>query len=305
MVEGKCYPCIILVLFIAYLLHSIMCIATHGAFVLGGSMHNDLELIVKEFPADYDCLRVYAIGDVHVGSEQFDETAIKKTIRYIEEDPFACVVIAGDLGDFGLKNSVSNVYKQVLNVREQLEYLYKLFLPITDKITACVPGNHEARITKEVGTCPLYDLCVRWDIADVYRESLAITKYVFGTHPSCKGRGLTYIGITTHGSTRNKHKKFIAGFDGIDFAVSAHTHTPEYSPHGKIRVDNKSATARHVPYKEIVVDAYLKPGGYSLSKEYDIAPPPEIQYIELSAYRDGRGNTRKTHKVIDYHAMQI
>ena len=268
-------------------------------------MNNDLDVIVKEFPDDFDCLRVYAIGDVHVGSEQFDEKAIKKTIRYIEEDPFACVALCGDLGDFGLKNSKTNVYQATMSPREQLEYIYKLFLPITDKIVAAVPGNHEERITREVGTCPMYDLCVRWDIPEVYRENVAINKLSFGVLPGCNKRQVTFIGITTHGSTRNKHKKFIAGFDGIDFAISGHTHTPEYSPHGKIRIDNKSATAKHVPYKEIVVDAYLKPGGYSLAKEYEIAPPAEVQYLELSVYRDGRASTRKTHKIIDYHAMQL
>ena len=46
-------------------------------------MLDDLKLIVKEFPAELDTLRVYAIGDVHVGSEQFDEEAIKKKIKIL------------------------------------------------------------------------------------------------------------------------------------------------------------------------------------------------------------------------------
>lgn len=263
-------------------------------------MRNDLELIIKEFPDNFDCLRVYAIGDVHVGSEQFDEKSIKKTIRYIKEDPFACVCLCGDLGDFGLKNSKTNVYQETMPPRKQLEYIYELFLPIVDKIVACVPGNHEERITREVGTCPMYDLCVRWDIPDVYRENVAITKLIFG-HQAGRAQRNAFIGVTTHGSTRNKHKKFIAGFDGIDFAISGHTHTPEYSPHGKIRVNARGNYAKHVTYKEIVVDAYLKPGGYSLAKEYEIAPPVELQYLELSSMNDGKCR----HKVIDYHAMQL
>lgn len=268
-------------------------------------MNNDLDLIIKQYPDDIPALHVYAIGDVHVGSPQFDEQAIKRKIKIIAEDPYAAVSICGDLGDYGLKNAKTNVYQATMQPRQQQEYIYKLFLPIADKIAACVPGNHEERITREVGTCPMYDLCVRWGIPEVYRENAAITKFMFGALPGYEDRSITFIGITTHGSTRNKHKKFIAGFDGIDFAISGHTHLPEYAPHGKIRVDSISATAKHIPYKEIVVDAHLSPSGYGLKKEYEVSPPPELQYLELTAYRDGRGATRRTHKVMNYHAIQL
>ncbi len=266
-------------------------------------MLNDLDLIIKEYPADFPHLNVYAIGDVHVGSPQFDERSIRKKIQIIHDDPYGVVCLCGDLGDYGLKNAKTNVYQATMQPWQQQEFIYQLFLPITDKIAACVPGNHEERITREVGTCPMYDLCVRWGIQDVYRENVAITKYMFGTLSGSSKRN-AFIGITTHGSTRNKHKKFIACFDGIDFAISGHTHTPEYSPHGKIRVNARMATANHVAYKEIVVDATLSPGGYSIKKEYEVAPPPELQHLELTSYRD-TDKQRLNHKVMNYHAIQI
>ena len=265
-------------------------------------MYNDLDLIVKKYPQKLDTLRVYALGDVHVGSAQFDEKSVRKKLNIIKNDERGVLVLCGDLGDYGLKNSKTNVYEAVMQPKEQQEYIYELFKPVASKIAAAVPGNHEERITKEVGLCPLYDLCVRWGIEDAYRENVAITKYIFGSKHN--KQQITFIGITTHGSTRNKHKKFIACFDGADFAVAGHTHTPEYSPHGKIRIDNITATAKHVPYKEIVVDANLVPGGYGIKKEYEIPPPPELQYFELSLYRENDKN-RTEHKVINYHAIQI
>lgn len=268
-------------------------------------MLDDLKLIVKEFPAELEALRVYAIGDVHVGSEQFDEEAIKKKIKIIEADPAAAVCLCGDLADYGLKTSISNIYQQTMSPRDQQEYVYELFYPIKDKIVACTAGNHEYRITREVGTCPLYDLTVRWGIQDVYRENVAITKYKFGTMAGRKGKQVCFISVTSHGSTRNKHRKFSVGFDNIDFFISGHSHQSEYSPRGRIRVDRINETAKWVPVKEIVVDAHLKPGGYSLKNEYEIAPPPELQYIELSTYRTGSGNNRKTHKTMSYHAIQL
>ena len=266
-------------------------------------MNNDLDLIIKQYPDDMNVLRVYALGDVHVGSPQYNDQAIRKKIKIIEDDEAAAVVLCGDLGEYGLKNSKTNIDQAVMSPCEQQEYIYELFLPITDKIAAAVPGNHEERLVREVGCCPLYDLCVRWDIPNVYRENVAITKYIFGRLPA-QNRQNTFIGITTHGTSRLKHKRFIACFEGVDFAVSGHTHTPEYSPHGKIRVNSHANTAAHVPYKEIVVDANLKSGGYSVKHEYEIAPPPELQYLELSIYRDPDVNRRR-HKVMDYHAIQI
>lgn len=266
-------------------------------------MQNDLDLIIKQYSDDMNVLRVYALGDVHVGSPQFDEKAIKKKIQIIHDDPNAAVCLCGDLGDYGLKNSKTNVYQATMSPRQQQEYIYELFKPIANKFSAVVPGNHEERITREVGTCPLYDLCVLWGIPEVYRQNVAITKYAFGREPG-QIRQNTFVGITTHGTTRNKHRKFIACFDCIDFAVSGHTHTPEYSPHGKIRVNSITNTAAHVPYKEIVVDASMIPGGYAIKHEYEIAPPPELQYLELSVHRDN-GFNRSRRKVMDYHAIQI
>lgn len=269
-------------------------------------MNNDLDVIVKTFPKSWKSLHLYALGDIHVGSEQFDEASIRKKVRIIQDDEIAVVSLCGDLGDYGLKNSKTNVYQATMQPKEQQKYIYELFKPIKDKIVSAVPGNHEERLTKEVGLCPLYDLCVKWDIQDVYRENVAIVKLCFGirANKSAEGSPNTFVGITTHGTTRNKHKKFIAGFDGIDFAISGHTHTPEYSPHGKIRVNGHYGTAKHVAYKELVVDANLAPGGYSLKKEYEIAPPPELQYLEMYIKR-GPAPDREETKVINYHSIQI
>ena len=264
-------------------------------------MLDDLTLITKHYPKTQNVLRVYAIGDVHVGSEQFDERAIKEKIKRIKADSFGVVCLCGDLADYGLKNSKTNVYKAVMQPREQQQYVHELFEPIKNQIVAAVPGNHEERVTREVGTCPLYDLCVLWGIQDVYRENVAITKYMFGDKGN--GKQMVFVGVTTHGSTRNKHHKHMMCYNA-DFSISGHTHSPNYSPHGRINIDSIHATAKLVPYKEIVVDANLKPGGYSIKHEYEIPPQPELQYLELSLRREG-DRKRTEHKIMDYHAIQI
>lgn len=266
-------------------------------------MLNDLTVIVKKFPSDWPLLRLYAIGDCHVGSEQFNEAAIKKKIQIIRDDPYGVVTLCGDLGDFGLRSSVTNPLRATMQPAEQMEYIYDLFEPIKDKIVSAVPGNHEARLVKETGIDPLLTLCCRWHCEDVYRENVAILKLLFGQGSNAE-RQNSFIGITTHGSSIRKHQRFIACFQPIDFAVAGHSHTPMYYPHGVIRIDAKHATASHVGYKELVVDANLEPGGYGIKNEYEIAPPPELQYIEMKMVRESNKN-RKPHKIMDYHALQI
>jgi len=265
-------------------------------------MRNDLEIITLDFPLEQDHINVYAIGDVHVGSPQFNEEAIKKKIQIIHDDPYGVVAICGDLGDFGLKNSKSNVYKATMQPQQQIEYIYDLFYDIRHKISACVPGNHEERITREVGTCPLYDLCVRWGIEDKYRENVAITRYKFGKIKN--EQQAVFYGVTVHGTSKNKNHRFMGCFDCADFGISGHSHTPGYTPNGRIRIERNKHTARHVAYKEIVVDANLTPGGYSFRNEYEIAPPPELQYLELSIYRE-QDSARTLRRVMNYHSIEI
>lgn len=266
-------------------------------------MNNDLTVIVKSFPSDWPLLRLYAIGDCHVGAETFNETALKKKIQIIRDDPYGVVTLCGDLGDFGLRNSVTNPLKATMQPAEQVDYIYELFAPIKDKIVSAVPGNHEQRLVKESGIDPLLTLCCRWHCEDVYRENVAILKLAFGNRSNGKQQNV-FVGITTHGSSIRKHQRHIASYQPIDWAVAGHSHTPMYYPHGVIRIDAKHATASWGSYREIIVNSDLSPGGYAIKNEYEIAPPPELQYLEMRVVRENN-KTRKPHKIMDYHAIQI
>lgn len=266
-------------------------------------MFSDLDVIVRSFPSDWPLIRLYAIGDCHVGAETFNETALKKKIQIIRDDTYGVVTLCGDLGDFGLRSSVTNPLRAKMQPAEQMDTIFHLFEPIKDKIVSAVPGNHEARLVKESGIDPLLTLCCRWGCEEVYRENVAILKLLFGQRSGGKQQN-AFIGITTHGSSIRKHQRFIACFQPIDWSVSGHSHTPMYYPHGVIRIDSKSAKAKHVGYKEIVVDANMTPGGYAIKNEYEISPPPELQYLELSVYRE-TDKKRTPHKIMNYHSIQI
>lgn len=271
-------------------------------------MNNELEVITKTYPATQNKLHAYAIGDVHVGSPQFNEKAIKKKIDIIKNDELACLCLLGDLGDFALRNSRSNIYQATMQPKEQVDYIYSLFYDVRDKIVCAVSGNHEERLIREGGGIdPLLTLCCRWGCEEVYRENMGIIKLAFGSikgNVTGKVQQNVFYGLCIHGSTKRKNHVFQLGVEGCDFGFSAHVHEPMYKPNGKIRVSRESGQAHHVPYKEVVVDANLSIGGYGVKHQHEIPAPPELQYLELYTYRDNT-NKRALHRVINYHTIQI
>jgi predicted phosphodiesterase len=264
-------------------------------------LYDDLEVIVFEGPRDAEELHIYGLGDVHVGAPGWDEELTLRKIDRILDDPVGYVHLCGDLMNNGLKNSKTNTYLEMLSPMEQKLWIVDNLAPLVPRIISAVPGNHEDRTTREVGLSPMYDIMAMWQIEDRYRENLALSVVRFGRqYDKCQN---IYGGLTTHGSTRNKHAKFITGFDGIDYAISGHTHTPSYAARGKIRLDQQHHVARHVAYHEIVVDPGMPPSDYGLKKEYELKAPARMDYLILHKTRPN-GRQRRA-KSIDYVNIQL
>ena len=149
----------------------------------------------------------------------------------------------------------------------------------------------------------MYDLCVRWNIKDVYRENIAFVKLAFGNMHGSRQQMIS-VGAVMHGTSKNRHHNFLGFIDGIDWSIAGHQHSLSYHSAGRLRVDRIHGTISHAPCCEIVVDSNLNPGGYGIQKEYGIPAVPELQYIELSYYRDST-NSRRMHRVMNFHSIQI
>ena len=265
-------------------------------------LYDDMTVIVFEGPKDAQELHIYGLGDMHVGAPGWDEALTLKKVQRILDDPVGYVHLCGDLMNNGLKNSKTNTYMETMMPMEQKLWIVDNLAPLVPRIISAVPGNHEDRTTREVGLSPMYDIMAMWQIEDRYRENLALSIVRFGKQDD--NRSNIYGGLCTHGSSRLKHQKFITGFDGIDYAISGHNHTPNYAARGKIQLDQQHNTARHLAYHEIVVDPGLKPSDYALKHEYQLSAPPRMDYLVLHEMRRGRG-TRKRVKSIDYCNVQL
>lgn len=212
-----------------------------------------------------DMLNVYPLGDVHIGSKEFDLELFKEWIDMVDHDPNGAVVIIGDMMNMGLKNSKSNIYEEKLSPMEQKELCYELLTPIADKIIAGCSGNHEYRAVKEVGVNPLYDVFCRLRIEERYRENACFIKLTVGKQGSNNN---TYGVVLTHGSSKNKDEKWTYGVDGCDCFISGHTHDALHKPLGKIRIDLTHNKVKTVGYQHVVVQPFQSYGGYAVRGKY-------------------------------------
>ena len=227
-------------------------------------MLEDFTLIHSTYE-NLEQLNIYPLGDVHIGSKEFDLELFNQWIEMVKNDPNGAVVIIGDMMNMGLRNSKSNVYEENLSPMEQKELCYELLLPIADKIIGGCSGNHEYRAVKEVGMNPLYDVFCRLRIEDRYRENACFIKLTVGKQGKNPN---TYGVVLTHGSSKSKEEKWNYGVDGCDCFISGHTHTATHQPFGKIRMDLTNNKVKTVGYQHVVVMPFQRYGGYAVRGKY-------------------------------------
>ena len=253
-------------------------------------MLDDFQMIVRKLPEDTPYVRLYPIGDVHIGSKDCDMESFEDYIKQIAKDPYGYAVIVGDLMNMGLKNSKSNVYEEVYNPREQKEICYELLLPIKDKIIGACSGNHEQRNIREVGTNPLYDVFCRLGIEDVYRENVCFIKLNLGKSNDHGQRQVSYGIVLTHGKTTRKDYLWNYTVDNCDLFISGHTHEGTHKPLGKIKLDLQNEVVRTVGFHQVVVTPFQSYGDYAIRNKLFPNHVEQHQIIILSG----------THKQISY-----
>lgn len=246
-------------------------------------MLDDFVLIESKFDEN-TTLNIYPLGDVHIGSKEFNLELFNEWIEVVKNDPNGAVVIIGDMMNMGLKNSKSNVYEETLSPMQQKELCYRLLEPIADKIIGGCSGNHEYRAVKEVGVNPLYDVFCRLRIEDRYRENVCFIKLTVGKQGKNPN---TYGVVLTHGVSKNKDEKWTYSVDGCDCFISGHTHLGTHQPLGKIRMDLTHNKVKTVGYQHIVVVPFQSYGGYAIRGKYTPNHLGQFQRITFD------GNTKR------------
>lgn len=248
----------------------------------------DFEPIIYDFP-DNRNITIYPISDLHIGAPECDIKAWNDFKKKLLNEPNSYITVAGDMMNNGLKNSVTNVYRETMRPREQKKWLAEQLADIKDKILCVVPGNHENRSDKEVDDNPLYDVCCKLDIEDKFRENSAFILLRFG---DIDGNGLknpSYTMCVLHGSGGgiytgagvNRNERFGYIIDGLDVLIVGHNHKPVISRPQKILFDARNKKVSYKPFTVVSSTAWLEYGGYALRKML-LPSSHSLQEIKLS-----------------------
>lgn len=242
-------------------------------------MKNDFDLIVHKFSTKLPHINIYPVGDLHVGSQEFNEGAFRRWKNMVMEDEFAKVVIVGDIMDMATKTSVTNIYEATMTPFEQKKWVTDEFLDIKDKIIGAVQGNHEYRSNKLIGICPLYDVLAKLDLEHLYRPNMAFMKINLGSRNET--RQSSYTMVLAHGGAKGRTKQFPYVVEGMDMMITGHFHTPESHFRSKLVIDGKNEAVGMKELIHISVPSFTTLGGYALKGMYMPQDGNKIPILKL------------------------
>lgn len=235
-------------------------------------MLSDFEMIVHHFPRNDD-LHLIPIADVHLGAAEHREREWINFCDHVLEDPNAYILLGGDLLNFGLKNSLSNVYDEVYRPYTQKRMMTEMLTPLKGRILAAVTGNHERRGMKDADDVTR-DIMCKLDLEHLYRPNVAFIKIQVGAVNGNGAKNPTYSIVLTHGagggslpgSTINRNERYGYVLDGADVLVVGHSHRPMVSQPSKLFIDLQHNRVSVRPFKVVVSSSWLDYGGYAAEK---------------------------------------
>ena len=136
--------------------------------------------IIRRDYSHLDKLALYPMGDVHIGSSAHSADMWEGWLRYLEDREDASLLGTGDFLNAALKDSKSDVYDETMKVSDAKRLLRKQLTPLAEdgRIDGLAPGNHEERIHRATGDCPILDVCDSLGLP--YIETAALIVYTVG-----------------------------------------------------------------------------------------------------------------------------
>lgn len=182
----------------------------------------EIPVLYRDY-SDREHLHVYPLGDVHKGSPAHAADRWQEWLNYLEQTEDVALLCTGDLFNAALKTSVSESYDEVLTVGQAKRELRGELKPLAEqgKIDLLMPGNHDERVYKAVGDCPVEDLADSLEVP--YARDAVLVVYKVGS--------VEYEVYVVHGKgggqvgARASRLAKRADTIDADIYVSGHTHS--------------------------------------------------------------------------------
>ena len=233
--------------------------------------------------------RVYAVADVHVGAREAAVGEFARWVDRIAAEHASYVVLCGDMVNNGLRDSMTNVYEEVMPPHAQIERAVELLTPIRDKILGAVGGNHEARTKRAADLDPMYAIMLMLGRGELYRPNFAAIRVVL-ERGKTKNR---YALLLVHGKTESRKQKFALATEGFDAIVSGHVHQGSVSRPAKLVLTSGNRVVIK-PLVNLTATSWLSYGGYAAAGLYVPAATssPQALVLEFSGTNDRNGDIR-------------
>lgn len=235
-------------------------------------MIDDFQPIIHHL--DGRTIRVHAIADVHIGARECDLQGFTRFLRGLGEDDY--IVLVGDIINNGLKDSLTNVYEEVIPPSAQIEKAVELLKPVADRILGAVGGNHEARSRKAVDLDPMYAIMLMLGKGELYRTNFAMMRVILA-NGNIKQR---YALMLIHGKTENKKRQFAYSVEGVDAIISGHTHNGIVEKPARLVFTSRNNVVVK-PLVSLTATSWLSYGGYAAAAFYKPAATSCPQCLEL------------------------
>lgn len=238
------------------------------------SVKHDLRGKDKKYTGD---VKILPLADFHIGDPNADIETVRRLVDYVRETDHCYTILNGDLMNTAIMSSVSDTYDEALKPGEQLQRCVQLFGDIADqgKILGITDGNHERRITRNVGVDMTELLAAQLGIADLYSPGdivlfLSVGANKANTKRKNKPHRPFYYSIfARHGSGGgamkggkvNRLQRFSDVAD-CDVYIGSHTHDDIVMHDAIYRTDRQHGTVSLCDRTYVNTPAALNYGGY-------------------------------------------
>jgi predicted phosphodiesterase len=262
-------------------------------------VNRDENILWYDFGKGTENSIIYPLADVHLGAEGSEIQAFAELVKQIASEPNSYVTLQGDLIDNGTRNSVTNIFRATMSPSQQKKEMAATLAPIRDKILCIMPGNHERRSGKDADDDPAYDIAVKLDIEDKFRESIAFLRIGIGERRisdkirKADYKPYTYYIACVHGAGGgnlpgagiNRADRMSQALDGIDIFIHGHTHRPYAIRGSKIIIDYQNKRAIQRPTLTMCAGQWLQYVGYPIDKMMNPVAMPGANKLSLSGVK--------------------
>lgn len=237
--------------------------------------------VTADYPATWYDARVYILSDLHIGDANADVQVIKDRIQRIADDPRGLCVLNGDLLNTAVRNSVSDIYTEVIPPMEQINLAVGLLKPIAKRIIAADTGNHENRVYRTDGLDMMRLVCRELGVEHRYAPEGVLCFLRFGNKTAGersngrKTQSYVYSIYATHGTGggRKEGAKAIrlaemASIVDADCYIHSHSHMPMIMKQAFFRVDVQNKKVAQVDKLFVNDAAAISYGGYGQAGEF-------------------------------------